>query len=183
MKTCTRCKQEKPKSEFYKKTRKNRSDGLRAWCKPCEKAADNVRFSSIKQKEKKAVYDREYREALGEKLKKKYRDYYAKTKPDRRAKVKAWQLANPGKHNGYSAQGKVAKLRASPPWVNRAAILSVYEKAKIEGMDVDHIIPLRHHLVCGLHVPWNLQLLTKTENCSKKNRFEVITERGVPLQR
>lgn len=182
MKKCTRCKLEKPFSDFYKKKRRNGSVGLRTLCKSCEYAETKVRLGTPTQKVKKSAYDRLRRETLGEILKQRSRDYYAKTKPIRRAKVKAWQLSNPGKHNSYSAQGKVAKLRAMPPWVDRIAIRSIYERAKIAGMEVDHIIPLRHHLVCGLHVPWNLQLLTETENCRKKNRFEVITEMGAPLQ-
>lgn len=38
---------------------------------------------------------------------------------------------------------------------------------------VDHIHPLVHPLICGLHVPANLQVITGSENVQKSNRFVV----------
>lgn len=43
------------------------------------------------------------------------------------------------------------------------------------GHHVDHIIPLRHPDVCGLHVLANLQYLPAQENCKKRNKVIPIT--------
>jgi len=38
--------------------------------------------------------------------------------------------------------------------------------------EVDHIIPLRHPLVSGLHVPKNLRITTAVENREKGSHFD-----------
>jgi hypothetical protein len=68
--------------------------------------------------------------------------------------------------------------RATPRWLtedHRAAIRALYEEAAflttLTGVPhhVDHIHPLRGVDASGLHVPWNLQVLSMAENIAKGN--------------
>lgn len=40
------------------------------------------------------------------------------------------------------------------------------------GFQVDHIVPINHPDVCGLHMPWNLQYLPSVLNSQKGNSFD-----------
>lgn len=82
--------------------------------------------------------------------------------------------ANPAVVNAEQARRRAAQLRATPPWADARAIKDFYRRATESGMEVDHIVPLRSKKVCGLHVHFNLQLLTADENVRKGNKFDVL---------
>ena len=73
------------------------------------------------------------------------------------------------KQNALHAKYKAAKLQQVPAWADLAAIQQIYQQATAQGLTVDHIVPLRGKNVSGLHVHYNLQLLTKSENSTKGN--------------
>lgn len=71
--------------------------------------------------------------------------------------------------------------RATPPWLcshQIEAIQAIYLDAASQDTphEVDHIIPLNHPNVCGLHVPWNLRALSLSDNRKKGNRFDGTME-------
>jgi hypothetical protein len=92
-----------------------------------------------------------------------------------------WAKANPGKYAAKHARREATKLRATPKWLTQEQhrqITELYELAALmDGWHVDHIVPLRGRNVCGLHVPWTLQLLPPNLNISKGNR---LVDNGEP---
>ena len=83
----------------------------------------------------------------------------------------SYRQANKPKLASYFSLRRRKVRRAQPVWANTSDILAVYKEAQYFGLEVDHIIPLQHPDVCGLHVWDNLQLLSKSENARKSNKF------------
>jgi hypothetical protein len=81
------------------------------------------------------------------------------------------QEAGLGKANALNAKDRAIALRALPAWSDLKAIERLYADAARQGLEVDHVIPLKGKQVCGLHVAGNLRLLTKLENQRKGNRW------------
>jgi hypothetical protein len=170
MKVCSKCAQRKDNCEFH--TRRASADGLALTCKQC--VNDNSRTWRLKHpsahrewyqqnKDNKAKYWSAWRERNIGKLSASY---------------KRWATLNKGKKNALVAKRVSIKKSAVAPWINRDAVRAIYAEAarltESTGIlhEVDHIVPLQGKNVCGLHWEGNLQILTKTENIRKSNRFD-----------
>ena len=92
----------------------------------------------------------------------------------------AWKANN---KTQVLADNKVRRRKhreATPSWLTRkqkSEIRQLYQIAITmtqttgEQYVVDHIVPLRSDYVCGLHVPWNLRVITQEENLKKSNKL------------
>jgi len=176
-KKCTKCKEVKELSEFGKYSRSK--DGLEPSCKLCKRKVKKAYYEV--NKENIAARMKAYHRANKEKVATYNKAYYDANKEKAADRMKAWMKANPDKINAANAKRRASKLNATPDWLTdhqRRWIQWFYSQAKrLEELTgtkyhVDHIIPLQGGGVCGLHVPWNLQILTAEENLSKSNSYE-----------
>mgnify|MGYP003122343246 CR=1 FL=1 len=143
MKKCSTCEKTKPYTEFFKQPRNK--DGYFGQCKFCVNEKRKERKDSINAKQRK---------------------YYRKNKQYYITKA-------------YLRNKQVA--RAKPAWLTEEhefMLEEIYElrdlRSKLTGVvhHVDHIVPLRGQNCCGLHVPWNLQVIPAVDNLSKSNSIE-----------
>ena len=173
VKTCSRCSFEKLISEFSND--KSRKDGKNPRCKACDAIYFANRSNETRKKESE-------RQKSG-----RYSDYYASYRAKHRDEAKAYHKQykplNRAKLNGLNSKRRAAKLNATPNWLTEqhfVQIETIYCHARDcqvvtgESYHVDHIVPLQGRNVCGLHVPWNLQVLPADVNVRKNNRYEQV---------
>jgi hypothetical protein len=114
---------------------------------------------------------REYTKRHPERIKAASKKYYYKNIEKIKADIALRQKTNKAYYLQRNAQRKAMKINATPEWADLKKIESIYEEAARDGLSVDHIVPLKSKLVCGLHVQENLQLLPLAENIKKGNRW------------
>lgn len=100
---------------------------------------------------------------------------------DKQRYKKAHKQSNKEYYNVLTSLRKRRHKNATPKWLTyqqKQDIKALYMQAmtltRITSMQyvVDHIIPLNSDVVCGLHVPWNLRVITQEENLKKSNKLE-----------
>jgi hypothetical protein len=106
--------------------------------------------------------------------------HYEANKAREQERMKKYREANLPKLALRNMTRYIGKLRATPIWLTKAQfqiMQDFYNLAKEceiltgDKYHVDHIVPLQGKNVCGLHVPWNLQVLPADMNLSKSNKF------------
>lgn len=181
---CRSCNQLKPASEEYFPLRENKVT-LRRNCRLCLSSAEKER--RIKLGEKLRIIDRKRwvnrREKQIERLRDRYRlkkkdiSWLDKERKRNRDRAKKYRFS----WNAQRAKRRAAQHNATPPWLTKDhinEIKSFYKDSikltNLTGIQhhVDHIYPILGKNSCGLHVPWNLQILTQHENLSKSNKIE-----------
>ncbi len=140
--------------------------------------------------ETRADYFREYNQSeAGQKAKK---GYYARNKdaviaaaqarPDAaKAEYKQrYKEANPDLYKELVSLRRRRFRDATPKWLSAEQTMEIrlkyrlaIELSRATGVRyaVDHVVPLQGESVCGLHVPWNMEVITQGENLKKSNKL------------
>ena len=145
-------------------------------CSECDLLRRRARYKAHPENE--LEYSRAYYKANTEKERERKREQYKAAPEKQRKRNRAYAKANPEKFAAASRLRDARKLRAVPIWACKDSIDKFYTKARRLTIEtgilhhVDHIVPLKSPIVCGLHVHYNLRAIPATENISKGNRFE-----------
>lgn len=179
-KVCTHCKVDKNLSEYDVKFDKQRNQyRVCTYCKDCRRI--KVREYDKKNREKKKRYMKEYVAKNLPALQESRREYHKSNRGRILAYQKSWRENNPDKVAEARFSRRDNFQKANPSWLTdemKAEIKAVYAHAKDcqcvtgEEYEVDHIVPIKGSDLCGLHVPWNLQVLPKDVNRAKSNRYD-----------
>lgn len=163
---------------------KSRPDGLDNYCVTCRR--EQSKLWKLKNKEKVHKYNSEHYLQN-----KKYHVLKAaswaennKTKflISNRKSRKKWAVANLDLLAFKRAKRRALENNSEPAWLSKdhkEEIQDFYTAAKMfqlytgQKYHVDHIVPLVNNFVCGLNVPWNLQILSAKENLQKSNKLNV----------
>lgn len=164
MKTCSNCKETKDFSAFGKHA--SNKDGYQYQCKACRKIGCAKYFKSLtaEKTQKRLECTKNWRE--------KNKDHVVQY-------GKQYAKANQAKRTALQRKRDIAKTQQTPKWLSNEQLKEIeqfYAMAKeLESVfpwkqHVDHIVPLKGKTVSGLHVPWNLQILSAKANIQKGNK-------------
>lgn len=176
MKQCPRC-QEVKSYEFYY-TSKTHRDGYASWCKGCE--SERNKAKTQKYRDSRLAKAKEWRDSNKDKQNLAIKNWRLANQNRYEAILKEWAKNNKAKINAKWMKREAGKKHRTPSWLTeehwlaiscKYSVAAMLNKNSVERWDVDHIIPLQGKTVSGLHVPWNLQVITAKQNKIKGNRI------------
>lgn len=188
-KHCPNCNEVKTLNSFSKSQRVINH----GWCRECVYTYDIERRQDEDKLQRKKDLDHQYYLANQEKAREYNQQYYLDNKEEllrnqRRYHKENYDIVikpgkdkyrykNPEKIAEWSLKYKMNVEQATVAWANLDKIREIYKlRNKLTNETgiphhVDHIIPLNGRNVCGLHVEYNLQILSEVENKKKSNKF------------
>ena len=178
---CFKCERQLQESDFkcQSKTGITKRADIPRQCKDCLRAWHKEYARKIRLKIGKPLKRDPVRMAINAEKKRlksidRIHEWSAKNperaKEVRREGAKRFGKLKPEATRRHCADRRARKLNATPKW-GQEGMEDVYLEAQYFQMEVDHIVPLQGKNVCGLHVVGNLQLLSKSANCAKGNRY------------
>ena len=173
---CKVCTNERARIYREKNPEKVQESGLRSRLKHSDRVAETKRKYRQNNPEKvkaarKLAYEKNRENELAT-----AREYKIRNKEELAAKAARRLQENPHLNRFFRSQRRANEKNAKPIWHDSKAVKALHAQAvklsQETGFDwhVDHIVPLKSDLVCGLHWHGNMQLLPASLNQSKSNR-------------
>ena len=159
-KPCSTCNVDQPFTSYHKKAG-NKVDGHTNVCKTCCKA-----------------YNAKWRGENVEKLREDKAQEYIDNADRYKARAAQWKQDNRGKATANNAKRRAGRASATTNHEDNSGMYKLARRLHdLTGseLQVDHIEPLVHPDICGLHNGYNFQLLATNLNTKKSNRRDYQT--------
>lgn len=182
MKTCTKCKTEKPLDQFRPHPRY--AGGYETWCASCHKQVNKENYyknhekrlaansawgkaNKERVKETKAIW----REKNKEKMREYHRQYRLNNPDKTKAAMAKWAKTHPNQPRASAAKRRVQKLangvfEISPKEISKIYASNCFYCGNFGKMTMDHVIPVSRG---GTHSIGNLVPACQSCNFSKHN--------------
>ena len=154
-----------------------KTKGICIECMKEDWAKDNARRALLPKSEAAKAAGRRYYERNAEQVKARAQ---GRAQEEVRKYRERHKVANPELYKELTNARRRRFRQATPKWLTVEQKMEIRLKYRLAvelsrvtkiRHAVDHIIPLHGETVCGLHVPWNLRVITQEENLLKSNKL------------